>query len=313
MTLKVEKISKRFGSKWALRDVSFRVDPPEIFGIFGPNGAGKSTILKIVTRRLAPDSGSWSSFGFERARDVPIISSRTESEPSFFGRVFGREGQRNRVDEIESAIENAGGLILLDEPFCALDSQSKERFIDKILKKVDEKKPEVLLATSDFDLVFRMCDRAAVLIDGEIRQTGTPQEIYDRPESREVAAIAGQNNLFEARRLTSSKADTPEFQTIDGGHRLFTQKLELKSLGAINKNATLAIRPEHISISFGASFPEDNLLRAVIAGVHFRGATTMIDLDCEGLRLKALVLRLVGLNAGDECMVGLPPDRIQVF
>jgi ABC-type Fe3+/spermidine/putrescine transport system ATPase subunit len=151
------------------------------------------------------------------------------------------------------------------------------------------------------------------MVNGEIKQKGAPQDIYEKPESRVVASITGRNNLFAARRLTSSKAEIPEFHTIDGGHRLFAQRIERGALGALNQNITLAIRPEQISLSFGASFPEDNLLKATVKRVRFLGPTTLIELDAGGLKLEALVLRLVGLNVGDECMVGLPPDRIQIF
>ncbi len=105
----------------------------------------------------------------------------------------------------------------------------------------------------------------------------------------------------------------PEFMTLDGEHRLFAGKPEKSALGAINQNISLAIRPEHISISFGASFPEDNLLRATISEIKFQGSTTLLKLDANGLILDALVLRLVGLNVGEVCMVGLPPDRILVL
>jgi hypothetical protein len=75
----------------------------------------------------------------------------------------------------------------------------------------------------------------------------------------------------------------------------------------------LAIRPENISISFGASFPEDNLLKASVVKISPQGATTLLTVDSNGLTLDILVLRLVGLNVGDECMIGLPPDRIMVL
>ncbi len=94
---------------------------------------------------------------------------------------------------------------------------------------------------------------------------------------------------------------------------MFTDKNEKDSLELIDQNVTLAIRPEHVSISFGASFPEDNLLKAKITNIIFQGANTLIKLDANGLELEALVLRLVGLNIGDECIVGLPPDRILVL
>src|SRR4030095_7170001 len=103
----------------------------------------------------------------------------------------------------------------------------------------------------------------------------------EQPSSRVVAEITGRNNLFAARRLTSSKAEIPEFHTIDGGHRLFAQHIERGSLGALNQNVTLGIRPEQVSISFGASFPADNLLKAQVTGVKFLGATTLVDLDAD--------------------------------
>ena len=71
--------------------------------------------------------------------------------------------------------------------------------------------------------------------------------------------------------------------------------------------------PEEISISFGASFPEDNLLKATVTEVTFLGPVTRVRLDAEGLELQAIVLRLVGLEIGEECMVGIPPDRIKIL
>jgi hypothetical protein len=73
------------------------------------------------------------------------------------------------------------------------------------------------------------------------------------------------------------------------------------------------IRPENITIAFGASFPEDNLLKATVTRALPRGATTIVQLDSNGLALEAMVLRLVGLDVGDECMIGLPPERIRVL
>ena len=101
--------------------------------------------------------------------------------------------------------------------------------------------------------------------------------------------------------------------TIEGEHRLHARTTEKSRLGAINKNVLLAIRPEQISISFGASFPEDNLIKAVVAAIRFHGETTIVELDANGLRLKARVFRVVGLTVGEECMVSLPPDRIHVL
>ena len=107
--------------------------------------------------------------------------------------------------------------------------------------------------------------------------------------------------------------EAPEFYTIDGAHRIFAQPVEKGRLGAINQNVTLAIRPEQIAMSMGASFPEDNLLKGVVTAIRFRGSSTLIEFDAGGLTLETRVFKVVGLKIGDECMLGLPPHRIIVL
>ncbi len=62
-TIEVEHISKAFGAQKAVKDVSFTVEPGEIFGLLGPNGAGKTTSIRIILDIFKPDSGKVSIFG----------------------------------------------------------------------------------------------------------------------------------------------------------------------------------------------------------------------------------------------------------
>ncbi|MEJ7846598.1 MAG: hypothetical protein WKF92_00750 [Pyrinomonadaceae bacterium] len=134
----------------------------------------------------------------------------------------------------------------------------------------------VVFATSSYKAILNYCDSVAVLSCGGIIQTGTPQQVYSNPASYEAARITGRNNLFEARRLWSSKSEIPQFQTLLGELRLGVKKIDRSALGAINQNVWLGIRPEHVSIAFGASFPEDNLLKALITGVRLLSSTTLV-------------------------------------
>ena len=59
----VDNISKSFGSVQAVDDVTFAVEPGEIFGLLGPNGAGKTTMLRIILDLFKPDTGSVSILG----------------------------------------------------------------------------------------------------------------------------------------------------------------------------------------------------------------------------------------------------------
>ena len=323
MPLQVNNLSKRYDDKWALRDVSLNAGDGEIVGIYGLSGAGKSTLMNAVAGSIETNGGSVIFDG----NDVTGLSSadrgflqpgRTEGE-SVWGNLFGGKKDSNLPDGVaqmmalDNVLPDAEGVLLLDHTFCQMDGRMRAEAFRKLRKAVSEKRLAVIYATNDFDEILQLCDRVVILDGGSLIQEGRPPDVYDNPISAVSASVTGRNNLFPARRLTSSKAELPEFQTIDGNHRLFTEKAEIKRLGAINQNVTLAIRPEHITISFGASFPEDNLLKATITAVKLLGATTRIELDAEGLKLEALVLRLVGLNPGDECMLGLPPDRIHIL
>lgn len=65
VVIEVESLSRRYGNRWAVRDVSFRVATGEIVGFLGPNGAGKTTTLRMLTGYLAPSSGAIRIDGIE--------------------------------------------------------------------------------------------------------------------------------------------------------------------------------------------------------------------------------------------------------
>lgn len=62
-TVEVSQLSKRFGATQAVKNVSFAVEPGEIFGLLGPNGAGKTTTIRMVLDIFRPDAGSVAVFG----------------------------------------------------------------------------------------------------------------------------------------------------------------------------------------------------------------------------------------------------------
>jgi iron(III) transport system ATP-binding protein len=221
-------------------------------------------------------------------------------------------GQQQRV-AIARAIAIEPQLLLFDEPLSNLDVALREETRGELRELVKKLNLTAVYVTHDQDEAFALCDRIAVLQDGKLLQVGTPRELYDRPESVIVARFLGRNNLIQAARLSSKKETLQEFQTLDGEHRLFTDTQEIKKLGALNQVVTLAIRPENVVLPFGAAFPEDNLLKAKVAAVQYFGATTRVVLDADGLKIEALVLRLIGLNIGDDCLVSLPPNRISVL
>jgi len=322
MSLTISNLSKKYDEYWVIKDVSLEINRGEILGIFGATGEGKSALIRTLAGVEDCCGGSiyfdsvevTKTSADERKFHFPNLTNE-----SFWKSVFKNNKNSQIADgegqvlALEDALQRAENVLLLDNQFCYMDRDTREKNCEKLRQIVKEKNLAVIFATNDYDEVFSICDRVAVLHQGKVCQTGTPREVYEKPISSLVASITGRNNLIEAQPLSSDESSLPEFQTVTGAHRVFIDKIEQNAPPATNQKVILAIRPEHVSISFGASFPEDNLLKAEITGIIFTGATTTIKLDAGGLQLEALVLRLVGLNVGDECMVGLPPDRIQVL
>lgn len=316
MAIKAKNISKRAGNGWAFRDIDLEARFGETLCIFGPSGAGKTMLLRILSGQDRADTGLLILDESITPGSAVFPETLLARPLGLFGRITRRlvpETAQNRVKRLKPVLENRGNrLVLLDEPLSGLDIFSKNEIAGQI-RLAASQGAALIVTAADFYDVCLIADRISVISDGYLRQTGTPNEIYDTPESSFIASLCGPINLIEARRLTSSKADMPEFQTISGGHRLFTQKMDVRRLGAINRNIKLGIRPEQIALSFGAAFPEDNLLKGTIVNTRFFGPFTHVEMDCNGLILTASVPRLIGITAGDECMVGLPPDRIRVF
>ncbi len=71
--ISVEGLSKRFGRTWAVRDVSFAVQPGEVVGLLGPNGAGKTTAVRILSTLLRPASGPASIEGHDVVHDAAAV------------------------------------------------------------------------------------------------------------------------------------------------------------------------------------------------------------------------------------------------
>lgn len=263
MSLKVEHLSKRYEQNWVLRDVSFEAVEGEILGIFGVTGAGKSTLIRLISGAESCNGGTISY----NSNDVTMLSCDERNfhfprltNDSFWKNLFKTDKRSSLADgegqvlALNEALEKAETVLLLDDSFCYMDRLLRDENYKKLKEKVRQNNLIVLIATNDFDEAMMLCDRVVVIDKGEVLQIGTPDEIYLNPASSRVAYISGRNNLIAARRITSNKTETPEFQTIKGEHRLFTQKTDKSRFAPINQNNVLTIRPEHISISFGASF-----------------------------------------------------------
>jgi ABC-2 type transport system ATP-binding protein len=206
--MRADSVSKRYGARDALRDVSFEVADGEKVAVIGPNGAGKTTLLQILAGALTPTAGTVSvgPVGWvpqhpalysklsvaenlrlfarlERVADpertVALMLEQTalaDRSGDEVGRLSG--GNRQRVN-IAIGLLGDPEALLLDEPSAALDPRQRERLWQFIggLRTSAALATTVVFSTHDVGEAERFADRVLVLADGELLFTGTPAEL----------------------------------------------------------------------------------------------------------------------------------------
>jgi ABC-type Fe3+/spermidine/putrescine transport system ATPase subunit len=215
-------------------------------------------------------------------------------------------GQQQRV-AIARAIAIQPMLLLFDEPLSNLDAALREKTRKELRDLILRLGLTAIYVTHDQEEAFALCDRITVMNAGKLLQTGTPRELYERPDQIGVASFIGRNNLFEARPLQEEDGSCL-VQTLQGNHQLKVSSERLPGRADGNR-IMLAIRPEHLRITRERS-DEENLLAARVKEINYSGATATLKLDAGGLGLELLLLDTDEFAVGDVCFIGLPRDRI---
>jgi ABC-2 type transport system ATP-binding protein len=206
-TLRVDSVTKRYGERVALREVSFEAAPGERLAIIGPNGAGKTTLLSILAGIQAPTAGRVSrpprDIGwvpqhpavysklsvaenlrlFARLEKVPdpnVTVDRMLEQTGLrdragdeLGKLSG--GNRQRVNIAVGLLSNPPAL-LLDEPSASLDPRQRERLWE-FIGGLAGAGTTVLFSTHNVGEADRYADRVLVLADGELLFSGGPREL----------------------------------------------------------------------------------------------------------------------------------------
>ena len=206
-TLAARSLTKRFGDRTALRDVSFEIYSGELVAIIGPNGAGKTTLLSILAGIQAPTLGEVSTPGrmVGWVPQQPAIYSKLSVAENL--RLFARlekladpgeaveqmleviELRERADDEVgtlsggnQQRVNVAIGLLcdpaalLLDEPSSSLDPRQRERLWG-FIGGLGDLGTTVAYSTHDVLEAERYADRVLVLADGELLFVGTPAEL----------------------------------------------------------------------------------------------------------------------------------------
>jgi iron(III) transport system ATP-binding protein len=179
--------------------------------------------------------------------------------------------------------------VLLDEPFAALDTGLRESLRDDVAQILRDAGTSALLVTHDQAEALSLADRIAVMRGGRIEQTGTPEEIYERPRSRWVAEFLGDADLLPG---------TASSGVVDCELGSFPVSADLT--GPVE----VVIRPE--SVAIGIHGERGGEVEARVVDRSFYGHDQLVHLELLGSGLK-LRSRRLGFPAWH------PGDRVRVW
>jgi ABC-2 type transport system ATP-binding protein len=224
--VEVNHITKSFGNRAAVDDLSFSFDQNEIFGLIGPNGAGKTTTIRMMMDIIKPDTGkitilgeslgesSKSKLGYlpeERGlyKKLRVIDSivylaslkgmdnhLAEEKADKLLQQTGMSAAKNkRIEELSKGmaqiiqfivtIIHNPDLIILDEPFTALDPVNTE-LLKSMALDLRAKGKAVILSTHQMNQVEELCDRLLMINNGRSVLHGNLKEIKSRYRSHSI-------------------------------------------------------------------------------------------------------------------------------
>ena len=198
-------------------------------------------------------------------------------------------GQQQRVALARSLIKQPK-LLLLDEPMGALDKKLRSRMQLEVVNIIESLGVTCVMVTHDQEEAMTMADRIAIMDAGEIKQVGTPDEIYEQPNSRYTAEFIGSVNIFSG----VIKDDEPDFVTVDCeeceqdiyiGHGITCFE---------GQSVSVAVRPEKVAISKDKPEQDNNAELGVIKEIAYLGSHSVYHVElASGKRVMATELNAV--------------------
>ena len=216
----VQHLTKRYGDTTAVADVSFAVQPGEIFGILGRNGAGKTTTVECLAGLRRADGGSIRVLGQDPGRDAAALRNQVgiqlqearlparlrvgealnlyaafypdPADPRELADALGLTpqwrkpfgelsgGQQQRLS-IALALVGNPRIAILDELTTGLDPQAR-RDTWELIREVRDRGVTVILVTHLMDEAEQLCDRLVIIDRGRVVASGRPTELVGAPD-----------------------------------------------------------------------------------------------------------------------------------
>jgi len=176
-------------------------------------------------------------------------------------------------------------LLLLDEPFSPLDAPTRARLLEDFQSILTATNVSAVFVTHDQDEALVLADKVAVLLNGHLRQVGTPQEVFSNPVDLEVATFVGIESVIEGSIL--SNQDGRVVVNVNGSTLEAVRDVE------VGRKVLFCLRPEDVTLWQFNSAPISsarNRLSGQIIRLASQGPLVNVTIDC-GFPLKALITR----------------------
>ncbi|MBR6510679.1 MAG: ABC transporter ATP-binding protein [Phascolarctobacterium sp.] len=342
--VRIEHVFKRFGAVTAVDDFNLTVKDGEFVSILGPSGCGKTTTLRMIAGferategeiyigENCVSSSDKGTFAPPEKRDIgmvfqsyavwphmtvaenvgyPLKIQKVDKETRAkrvqemlelvhlgeYGERYPHQlsgGQQQRV-ALARALVAQPGLLLLDEPLSNLDAKLRESMRFEILSIQKKLNITVVYVTHDQGEAMAMSDRVVVMSKGVVQQIGHPHEIYTNPANKMVADFIGLVNFIPG----EAKGDRV---FIKGTNVSFANPTD------ITGEATIAVRPENISIS-----EHGGQLEGTMVARFYLGDAVDYRVQC-GENMIRVIVKGADVNAyPDGSKVYLDFDKTMVF
>src|ERR1044071_516393 len=307
---------------WALKDVSFAVQPGTTTGIIGPNGSGKSTLLQIITGTLEPTHGSVSLEGrvaallelgagfntqftgieniFMNASLMGLSKGDTERllpEIASFAEIGDfiyqplktySSGMYIRL-AFAAAIAAAPQILIIDEALAVGDAVFQHRCTRRI-KEMQENGATILFVSHDPGAIRALCSRAILLNQGRMEADGPPAEVlarYQKVIMAQEAAYAQAELVREKPQPATEEIDAPQFTYRHGNGSAEILKVELVDVSqeqaAIVESGQLVHLRMHVVFNEDVVDPVYGFIIRNRHGIHLYGTNTRVQGLTSGL------------------------------
>ena len=317
MSIEIANIKKSFGRTQVLNDISLDIPSGQMVALLGPSGSGKTTLLRIIAGLEHQTSGHIRFHGTDvsrlHARDRKVgfvfqhyalfrhmtvfdnIAFGLTVLPRYPAQLSG--GQKQRV-ALARALAVEPQILLLDEPFGALDAQVRKELRRWLRQLHEELKFTSVFVTHDQEEATEVADRVVVMSQGNIEQADAPDQVWREPATRFVLEFMGEVNRLQG--------------TIRGGQfHVGAHRWPLGYTPAYQGPVDLFLRPWEVDISRRTSL--DSPLPVQVLEASPKGHYTQLVVQPLGWYNEPLTVVMHGDDApqrGERLFVGLQHARL---